>query len=55
MSNDSSVIGHDLNSRKLLPLLPALDCVTGTVAVLYTIFHFILGSQELELSETVAY
>lgn len=55
MSNDSSVIGHDLNSRKLLPLLPALDCVTGTVAVLCTIFHFILGSQELELSETVAY
>lgn len=53
MSNDSSVIGHELNSHKLLPLLPALDCVTGTVAVLCTIFHFILGSQELELSETV--
>ena len=55
MSNDSSVIGHELNSHKPLPLLPALDCVTATVAVLCTIFHFIPGSQELELLETVTY
>lgn len=55
MSSDSSVIGHELNSHKLLPLLPALDYVTDTVAVLCTIFHFIPGSQELELLETVTY